>query len=72
MINKFIHFKDVAKALVESIFKRNKLSYDLTGKIKSRLNKQWEGKYTTLKKNHPDKGIDTGMALPADIILRYS
>ena len=45
-----VHFKDVAKALVEKIFKKNKLAYDLTGKIKNRLNKQWEGKYTALKK----------------------
>ena len=45
-----VHFKDVAKALIEKIFKKNKLSYDLTEKINKRLKKQWEGKYTTLKK----------------------
>ena len=45
-----VHFKDVAKALIEKIFKKNKLSYDLTDKISKRLKKQWEGKYTTLKK----------------------
>ena len=66
-----IHFKDVAKALVESIFKKNKLSYDLTSKIQNRLKKQWEGKYTTLKKNTPMKNIDMRIAEPAQIIMRY-
>jgi hypothetical protein len=32
-----VHFKDVAKALIEKIFKKNKLSYDLTDKINRRL-----------------------------------
>lgn len=50
-----VHFKDVAKALVEKIFKKNKLTYDLTDKINKRLNKQWEGKYNNLKKNSPCK-----------------
>lgn len=45
-----VHFKDVAKALIEKIFKKNKLSYDLTEKINKRLKKQWEGKYAALKK----------------------
>ena len=45
-----VHFKDVVKALIEKIFKKNKLAYDLTEKINKRLKKQWEGKYTTLKK----------------------
>ena len=52
-----VHFKDVAKALVEKIFKKNKLTYDLTDKINKRLTKQWEGKYTNLKKNKPCKDI---------------
>ena len=35
-----VHFKDVVKALIEKIFKKNKLSYDLTEKINKRLKKQ--------------------------------
>jgi hypothetical protein len=50
-----VHFKDVAKALVEKIFKKNKLTYDLTDKINKRLTKQWEGKYNALKKIKPSK-----------------
>ena len=55
LYDKNVHFKDVAKALVEKIFKKNKLTYDLTEKINKRLNKQWEGKYNNLKKNQPCK-----------------
>lgn len=66
-----VHFKDVAKALVEKIFKKNKLSYDLTGKIKNRLNKQWEGKYNTLKKSNPVEGIDTGVVEAGKAILKF-
>jgi hypothetical protein len=50
-----VHFKDVAKALVEKIFKKSKLTYDLTDKINKRLTKQWEGKYNTLKRIKPSK-----------------
>jgi hypothetical protein len=50
-----VHFKDVAKALVEKIFKKSKLTYDLTENINKRLTKQWEGKYNTLKKIKPGK-----------------
>ena len=66
-----IHFKDVAKALVESIFKKHKLSYDLTSKIQNRLKKQWEGKYTTLKKITPIEGLDIKFVEPAKMIMRY-
>lgn len=66
-----VHFKDVAKALVEKIFRKNKLSYDLTGKILGRLNKQWAGKYTSLKKNSAIQGIDTGVVEAGKAILRF-
>jgi hypothetical protein len=66
-----VHFKDVAKALVEKIFKKNKLSYDLTGKIKNRLNKQWEGKYNTLKKINPREKVDTGLFEAGKAIFKF-
>lgn len=66
-----VHFKDVAKALVEKIFKKNKLSYDLTGKIKNRLNKQWEGKYNTLKKINPREKVNTGLFEAGRAIFKF-
>jgi len=66
-----VHFKDVAKALVEKIFKKNMLSYDLTGKIQSRLKKQWEGKYNTLRKINPDSDLNTGKFEAGKAILKF-
>ena len=71
ILDDHVHFKDVAKALVEKIFKKNKLSYDLTGKILNRLNKQWEGKYNSLKKFNAVKGIDTGLIEAGNAILKF-
>jgi hypothetical protein len=66
-----VHFKDVAKALVEKIFKKNKLSYNITGKILNRLDKQWEGKYNVLKKINAITGIDTGVIEAGRAILKF-
>ena len=74
-----MHFKDVAKALVEKIFKKNKLAYDLTEKIKKRLNRQWEGKYTNLKRFKPSnfpltvivESMDTGTIEAGKAILKF-